>query len=143
MAHPGRTIGRLAEEAGVGVETVRFYQRRGLLPRPAASGHGWRQYGDDALTLLRYIKQAQDLGFSLAEIAALQADLPSGLGFCASFRQAVEAKIVAIDAEIERLARRRAALAEVLAQCRVSSAAGRCPIAVNTGHPIPTPPAGH
>jgi DNA-binding transcriptional MerR regulator len=132
MESPGRTIGRLAEEAGVGVETVRFYQRRGLLPLPAAPRQGFRRYGDDVLWRLRYIKQARELGFSLAEIAALQADLPGGPSFCAAFRQAVEAKIAALDAEAERLARQRAALSEVLAQCRVSSAAGRCPIVANS-----------
>ncbi len=133
MEQKGHTIGKLAQAAGVSVETVRFYQRRGLLPQPAASGRGWRTYGDEIVWRLRYIKQAQSLGFSLAEIAALQARLPGGAAFCSAFRQAVEAKIAAIDAEMERLAGRREELAGVLAACRVSTAAGRCPIAANHG----------
>lgn len=66
-----RTIGKLAEEAGVHVETVRYYERRGILQQPEKPENGWRVYGDDALETLRFVKRAQWLGFSLDEIEEL------------------------------------------------------------------------
>jgi MerR family mercuric resistance operon transcriptional regulator len=66
-----RTIGRLAEEAGVHVETVRYYERRGILEQPPKPDNGWRVYGDEALETLRFVKRAQWLGFSLDEIEEL------------------------------------------------------------------------
>jgi len=65
------TIGRLAREAGVNLETVRYYERRGLLPRPPRSESGYRLFPEDAAGRLRFIRRAQELGFSLAEIREL------------------------------------------------------------------------
>lgn len=66
-----RTIGKLAEEAGVHVETIRYYERRGILAQPQKPENGWRTYGDDSLSTLRFVKRAQWMGFSLDEIEEL------------------------------------------------------------------------
>ena len=62
------TIGQVARSAGVGVETVRFYERQGLLEEPARKDSGYRQYSQDVVARLRFIKRAKELGFSLKEI---------------------------------------------------------------------------
>ncbi|HKS76103.1 MAG TPA: MerR family transcriptional regulator, partial [Terriglobales bacterium] len=67
-----RTISKLAREAGVGIETVRFYEKRGILKQPDAPAEGWREYGDEALETIRYIKIGQQMGFKLAEMQRLQ-----------------------------------------------------------------------
>ena len=73
MGYPmkSRTIGKLAEEAGVHVETIRYYERRGILAQPPKPENGWRTYGDDSLSTLRFVKRAQWMGFSLDEIEEL------------------------------------------------------------------------
>lgn len=118
------TIGALAKTGGVGVETVRYYQRRGLLAEPDRAG-GFRIYGADDAARLRFIRAAQQAGFTLAEIAELleldaRADRDRA-------RQLALTRIAAIDAQIERLNTARAALDMLATQC----AAGRgtaCPI---------------
>ena len=107
-----RTIGELADEAGVGVDTVRFYERRGLLPPPPRTASGYRQYGDDDLERLRFILRAKELGFTLAEIDGL---LPAARSV--RVRSAAAAKIDALDAEVAELARVRARLAALVETC--------------------------
>lgn len=106
-----RTIGELAGAAGVAVDTVRFYERRGLLPAPPRTASGYRQYDDDALGRLRFILRAKALGFTLAEIDGL---LPARF---ATVRSAAVAKIEALDAEAVELARVRARLEALVASC--------------------------
>jgi MerR family copper efflux transcriptional regulator len=106
-----RTIGELAAAAGVAVDTVRFYERRGLLPAPPRTTSGYRQYDDDALDRLRFILRAKDLGFTLAEIDGL---MPARF---ATVRSAAVAKIEALDAEAVELARVRARLEALVATC--------------------------
>lgn len=67
------TIGRLAQEAGINLETVRYYERRGLLPKPPRTASGYRMFPPEAARRLRFIKLAQDLGFSLREVRELLA----------------------------------------------------------------------
>ncbi len=64
-------IGETAKEAGVNAQTLRYYERRGLIPRPARRGSGYREYSAEAVRIVRFIKRAQELGFSLEEIAEL------------------------------------------------------------------------
>ena len=101
------TIGRLAEAAGVNVETVRYYERRGLLEQPPRPGHGYRQYSDADLWRLSFIRRGKCLGFTLAEIADLMG--ADGGRSAEAIRRAAQAKIDAID-------QRRAELAEVRAR---------------------------
>jgi MerR family mercuric resistance operon transcriptional regulator len=124
------TIAALARKGGVGVETVRYYQRRGLLPepeRPAASGlsGGVRRYDEEHVRRLRFIKAAQGAGFTLDEIGELLAldatdDRPRA-------RELARARVVALDARIAELQAARAALSRLADHC-ASAGAGPCPI---------------
>lgn len=124
------TIAALAEAAAVGVETVRYYQRRGLMkqpPRPpgAGSGGGIRRYGEEDVRRLRFIKGAQAAGFTLEEIRELIAldaaeERPRA-------RDMARSRIAALDAKIAEMIAARAALARLAAEC-ASGKAGPCPI---------------
>jgi len=123
VQHP-LTIGKLAAAAGVGVETIRFYQRKGLLDMPSRAG-GIRRYGSDDLRRLRFIRQAQSAGFTLQEIAELLA-----LDASEDRRRARElasARIEALDARIAELRRARDSLARLARECGGGDK-GPCPI---------------
>ncbi len=109
------TIGRLARAAGVNVETVRYYQRRGLLPQPDRPLRGFRRYGDEALARLRFIKRAQRLGFTLREIREL---LAIDKGSCAATRRRAERKRADVDARLRDLQELRATLDRLIRACR-------------------------
>jgi len=124
----GMTIGELAQRAGVGVETVRYYQRRCLLAQPERPFRSYRRYGEDALRRLRFIRRAQELGFSLKEIRELL-DLRVAPGTtCADVRGRAMATIARIEGKLRDLERMRAALNALAAACRGSGPAGECPI---------------
>ena len=106
--------GQLAAAAGVNVQTLRYYERRGLLPVPERSLGGHREYGPQAARLLRVIKTAQRLGFTLDEIAQLL-DISAHRGPRPGLRGHAEAKLVETDAKIAQLAAIRVTLAEVVA----------------------------
>ena len=111
-----RTIGVLAREAGVGVETIRFYERQGLIEQPLKPvGGGFRIYSDDALRRLRFVRGAQKLGFSLREIGDLMSLRSGPKVDRAGLQQSASAKIEEIDGKIERLREMRAALEKLLA----------------------------
>jgi MerR family mercuric resistance operon transcriptional regulator len=122
------TISQLARSAGVGVETVRYYQRRGLLPdpRPQRTGtSGVRHYGPDEARRLRFVRSAQAAGFTLDEIAELlrldsSGDRPRA-------REMARARIAALDARIAELERARQSLATLARECAASDK-GPCPI---------------
>lgn len=118
-------ISDLARTGGVGVETVRFYQRKGLLAVPRGSAPGGRHYGAEDLRRLRFVRQAQAAGFSLAEIAELIAldrtdDRPRA-------RAMARERIAALDAQIAALAAARRSLARLASDC-ARGGAGPCPI---------------
>ena len=124
------TIAKLAREGGVGVETVRYYQRRGLMiepERPAGFGRGGgvRRYGDDDVRRLRFIKTAQTAGFTLEEIGELLA--LDATDDRARARELARARVAALDAKIRELQTARAALNRLADSC-ASSNAGPCPI---------------
>ena len=118
------TIGKLAAAGGVGIETIRFYQRRGLLPTPTREG-GIRRYGSDDLRRLRFIKQAQAAGFTLEQIKELLA-LDSGQDRQRA-RELALARIEDLDVRIAELERARDALRRLSSQCAEGST-GPCPI---------------
>ena len=125
---PRRTIGQLAAEAGVGVETVRFYERVGLLMQPPAPAHGWRTYDDTAVVHLRHVRLARRLGLTVADIGRVQGALDGPRpAFCAQVRETVEARIARLDAEIEERTARRAGLAAWLDGCRAKAPDDPCP----------------
>ncbi len=122
-----RAIGALAREVGVGVETIRFYERQGLIPQPP-KGDGPRHYDDKTLATLRYIRIGQRLGLSLKDISGLQAQLTQGQSFCASLRATVEAKLAVLAAQAAEIVRLPAELRGFLARCRARDPALPCPI---------------
>lgn len=118
------TIGQLAREGGVGVETVRFYQRRGLLETPRRAGE-IRRYGETALKRLRFIRSAQTAGFTLLEISELLA-LDASRDH-ARARELATARIFALDARITELQAARTALIRLAKSCSGHDD-GPCPI---------------
>jgi len=119
------TIGRLAIAADVHVETIRYYQRRGLLESPRRPSGGVRRYGNAALARLRFIKRAQAIGFSLEEIRELlRLEQVPG---CREARSLAATKLVAVQARIADLERMRSALRRLVAQCDTGRARS-CPI---------------
>jgi len=120
------TIGGLARAAGVNVETIRYYQRRGLLPQPARPAGRIRQYGDDDLARLTFIKTAQKLGFSLDEIADLLR-LDDGT-HCEEARAMAEQKLRDVSDKIERLRRIQSVLTQLVQACHKQSGTVACPL---------------
>ena len=118
------TIGKLAASGGVGVETIRFYQRKGLLEAPARDG-GIRRYGSEDVRRLKFIRQAQAAGFTLAEIGELL-DLDASEDR-SRVRELARARIEALDGRIEELKRARDALHRLARECGEGTS-GPCPI---------------
>ena len=123
------TIGKLATAGNVGVETIRFYQRRGLLTTPKKHV-GVRHYGEDDLRRLRFIRQAQTAGFTLEEIKELL-DLDAGDDREAA-RKLAKVRLEALDARIAELDQARNALKRLVGEC-VSGKTGPCPILSSFG----------
>ena len=122
------TIGALARRAGIGVETIRFYERRGLVPRPPRPATGFRAYPEKTLARVRFIRQAQALGFTLKEIAALLALRVAPGTDCAAVRTRAAAKLADVEARLAELERLRGALARLVAACPGSGAVATCTI---------------
>lgn len=126
MARTRMTIAKLARTADVGVETVRYYQRRGLMPTPPAAGESaYREYGEGEVRRLRFIRRAQAAGFTLEEIRELLA-VDSSAGR-AQVRELAGARLKALEAQREELERSRRSLERLLRTCR-NSGEGPCPI---------------
>jgi MerR family copper efflux transcriptional regulator len=125
------TIGRLAQQAGVNLETVRFYERQGLLPKPPRSTSGYRLFPAEATRRLRFIKRAQELGFSLNEIRELLALRMSPRTSSAEIRKRAEAKIVDIESKIKSLDSMRRSLHKLAKSCAGCGPVSDCPILEN------------
>jgi MerR family mercuric resistance operon transcriptional regulator len=120
------TIGRLAEAVGVHVETIRFYQRLKLVPKPPRPVGGIRRYGEVDAERLRFIKHAQAMGFTLAETASLLT--LQGRGACHDTRDLVAAKLRLVDARIYGLRKVRRELARWVAECDANTKDANCPV---------------
>ena len=120
-------ISQTAREAGVNTQTLRYYDRRGLLPKPPRRGAGYRDYPADAVRIVRFIKHAQELGFSLDDIEELVRLRGVRRGERQKVRAIAERKIGDIDRKIAQLQSMRDALDQLAASCRHGTAA-RCPI---------------
>ncbi|QTK81745.1 Mercuric resistance operon regulatory protein [Agrobacterium tumefaciens] len=123
------TIGKFAEAGRVGVETVRYYQRRGLLPTPTGY-NGVRRYGIEDLRRLKFIRQAQTAGFSLDEIKELL-DLDAG-DDRATARELAKIRLASLDKRIAELERARSSLRRLVSEC-ASESTGPCPILSSFG----------
>ena len=133
----GLTIGKVARGAGLAIDTVRYYEREGLLQKPARTAAGYRQYPADAVARLRFIRQAKELGFSLAEIKHLLALRVTPGKSCADVRARAEAKIADVEQRIAQLNRMRGALTKLAVACSGRGPTSECPIleALETGEP--------
>ena len=118
-------VARLAE---VGVETMRFYEREGLIESPPRRASGYRQYPSDTVDRVRFIKRAKALGFSLKEIKELLSLRAAPRAKCADIRQRAEEKVQDIDERIATLRRMRKALGKLMAECEGSRPVTECPI---------------
>jgi MerR family copper efflux transcriptional regulator len=122
------TIGQVAREAGVGVETVRFYEREGLLQKPTRRQSGYRQFDLEAIDRLRFIKHAQRLGFTLREVRELLALKLDPHAKRSDVRERAVAKVADIDKRIAELKRMKRALAPLIEACDGRGALEGCPI---------------
>ena len=120
-------IGRTARQAGVNAQTLRYYERRGLLGRARRGRSGYREYSDDAVGVVKFIKRAQDLGFSLDEIEELIKLRGVRGGERHRVRAIAERKIADIDRRVAHLQAMRGALATLVESCHHGGAA-ECPI---------------
>lgn len=122
------TIGQLARKAQVHVETVRYYERRGLVTKPLRSMANYRLYPEETVRRLRFIKHAQVLGFSLKEIKELLSLRAAPRARCADVRERAEAKIKDIEGKIVALQAMKKALAKLVAACAGHGPITDCPI---------------
>jgi MerR family mercuric resistance operon transcriptional regulator len=120
------TIGRLAQAAAINVETIRYYHRRGLLTEPVKPLGGHRRYPPDAVKRLRFIKRAQNLGFTLGEVRGLLT-LEDGQS-CRDTRLLAEKKLAVIEDRLADLARMRKLLKGLIAECESGKRPRSCPI---------------
>ncbi|HHZ69672.1 MAG TPA: MerR family transcriptional regulator [Methylococcaceae bacterium] len=117
------TIGQLAKQAGVTIETIRFYQRKSLLVEPKKPSHGFRHYPQESIAQIRFIKRAQKYGFSLKEISEL---LSIHTHHCEEIRKIAELKYQQIDTQIKDLTILRHALNDMIKRCQNEPSSEHC-----------------
>ena len=127
------TIGQLAQRAGVGVETVRFYEREGLISEPPRRPSGYRDYPLETVARIVFIRRAKDLGFTLKEINELLDLRVRPRRNCSQVKQSADAKIVDIDGKIASLRRMRRALKDLTKACEERTPTTECPILASLG----------
>jgi MerR family mercuric resistance operon transcriptional regulator len=124
----GLTIGKVARGAGLAIDTVRYYEREGLLEEPARTASGYRHYRPDAVARLRFIRQAKDLGFTLSEIRELLTLKVAPGKSCADVRARAQGKIADVEQRIAQLDRMKRALVKLAAACSGRGPTSECPI---------------
>ena len=122
------TVGRTARMADVGIPTMRFYERAGLLPKAKRTAANYRLYPADAVTRIRFIRRAQHLGFTLKEIKALLGLRVSPKSSCSDVRQLAGEKITDVEARIRSLQKMRKALLRLAEQCDAGRGDSSCPL---------------
>lgn len=120
-----KTIGKIAKELDINIETIRFYERRGLIQQPLKPNVGYRHYPDETISRVRFIKRTQQLGFTLEEIANFLGlnDRP-----CIQIQDSVEHKLNAVKDKMEDLQRLETVLNDLLEQCHSNDDESHCPI---------------
>ena len=126
-------IGEVAKRVNVSVETLRYYERRGLLPDPDRSATGYRAYATDTVRRVRFIRHAQELGFTLEEIVDLLGLWGDSATSCDQVADRAEATLTRIDAKMKRLSRMRRALAQYVTACRAKESLAECPLLLTLG----------
>jgi MerR family mercuric resistance operon transcriptional regulator len=124
----GLTIGEVARQAGVNLQTIRFYERRGILEEPPRRPSGYREFDPETVRLIRFIKRAQALGFTLREVQELLRLRDDQSASCADVRTTARAKMEDIDRRIESLRAMRKALGVLVDTCRSNASVRKCPI---------------
>lgn len=122
------TIGQVAQKAGIGIETIRFYERKGLIDEPPRKESGYRQYDAGVVDRLVFIQQAKTLGFTLAEIQELLSLKISPVTTSREIKMIAEAKLVDIEARIKMLQRMRRSLKKLVDKCPGQGPLNDCPI---------------
>ena len=122
------TIGTVAKRAGVPIDTIRYYEREGLLPEPLRRASGYRSYNESAIKRLRFIRRAKDLGFTLEEIRDLLALSSDRRGGVKAVRKRAEQRLADIEARIAELVRIRAGLQQLIEACPGHGDPEHCPI---------------
>ncbi len=122
------TIGKIAAAADVDVQTIRYYERRGFFPPARRTPAGYRQYSEDAVARLRFIRHAQELGFTLAEIQELLALRVRDNGACAVVERKTRQKLDLVETRIRNLQRLKRTLVRLVASCHKHEPTGQCPI---------------
>jgi Zn(II)-responsive transcriptional regulator len=121
-------IGQLAQRAGVGIDTVRYYEREGLLPRAQRLASGYRTYAEQDVKRLRFVRRAKALGFTLPEIRELLDLSAHRDDDMAAMKAAAIGKIADVEAKLAELERVRSGLRALVASCPGHGALGQCPI---------------
>lgn len=129
---PTMTIGRLAAAAGVHVETIRYYQRRGLIQQPDRPSGGIRRYGSPEVSRLQFIRRAQAVGFSLDEIAGLLAI--NGQRGCQEARLLTERRLAKVRERLDELRQLEVELEHMVADCRDATSLAECPMLDRLSH---------
>lgn len=124
----GLTIGKIAKKAGVGIETIRFYERKGLIDPPPRKESGYRQYPEKTIARLLFIRRAKELGFSLKEIKELLCLRYESTASCSDIKRKAETKIIDIAGKIADLEKIKAILAQLTAECSGRGPLSECPI---------------
>jgi len=124
----GLKVGEIAKQAGVNLQTIHYYERRGLLSRPPRTESNYRAYPEDAVRRVLFIKCAQELGFTLKEIKDLLSLRAAPRTRCADVRHRAEAKVQNIDDKVRTLQAMRKALAKVIGECSGNGPVSQCPI---------------
>ncbi len=122
------TIGQIAKQADVGVETVRFYERKGLLEEPERKPSGYRQYDETVVQRLEFIRRAKELGFTLKEIKELLSLKLDPTTTCSDVKARAESKIEDIESKIRTLRQMKRSLVKLTKSCCGSGPTSDCPV---------------
>ncbi|MCZ2156462.1 MAG: heavy metal-responsive transcriptional regulator [Bryobacterales bacterium] len=122
------TIGKVAERAGVNIDTLRYYEREDVIGKPSRNGSNYRLYPEDTIRQVRFVKRAQELGFSLTEIKELLELRLKRNANCADVRDQALAKVDALNDKIRTLQAMRRALVKLANECSIDGPVGECPI---------------
>ncbi len=131
----GITTSELARQGGINLESIRFYEKRGLLPKPPRTASGYRMFPPESVRRVQFIKRAQELGFSLKEIKELLSLRLDPDTSCADVRRRAEDKLTDIDQKISDLRRMKRSLARLAAACPGRGDTSECPILESLGSP--------
>jgi MerR family mercuric resistance operon transcriptional regulator len=128
MSMNGLKIGEVAMQAKVNLQTIHYYERRRLLPKPPRTASNYRLYSEDAVRRIRFIKRAQELGFTLKEIEELLSLRARPRARCADVYKRAQDKIRNIDEKVRTLQAMRKALFKLMSECTGESPISECPI---------------